>query len=382
MINQFHPGHGSHLREIDSAKTHSRDKNIDPITQWLVLERIDSVGYGFCAVRTSPPRFHLCMRFCDGHLQRGVGHLKWYELLPVLRPRQPAGGLKLLVKRCRGQRREQTEDGQARRPGANLLKCPFRDSGRVVVHAKNEGSDRINVALGEPLEHGCILTRLVEPLAYAGKVRRVDGLHPDKHPLAARGCNEVHEFLIAQQIGADLGDPVHLSAGSDNVAQQRFRAFDIDGEIIVDEKDGDLAAFFFGARFQKEEFVDDAFVGAEADGVAEETGDGAKFAAIRATAAGLHGNDAECAPTFADAAEGFGGHFGDEIELVEIDFVPGNGGVVLEAGLALLTEGIDWRVEVLELTVCGVINDLRPGFVCFAESNGVGMAGPIASAMR
>jgi len=36
---------------------------------------------------------------------------------------------------------------------------------------------------------------------------------------------------------------VHLGAGRDNVAQQGFGAFDVDGEIIVDEEDGNLAAF-------------------------------------------------------------------------------------------------------------------------------------------
>src|SRR5205814_4489109 len=102
-----------------------------------------------------------------------------------------------------------------------------------------------------------------------------------------------------------------LRVGCDDGSEQRFRAFDIDGEIVVDEEDGDQTAFFFGAGLQKEEFVDDAFVGAEADGVAEETGDGAKFATVWAAAAGLHGNDAECASTFADTAESFGGHFGD-----------------------------------------------------------------------
>ena len=171
-----------------------------------------------------------------------------------------------------------------------------------------------------------------------------------------------------------------LRVGRDDISQQRFRAFDIDGEIVVDEKDGDLTAFFFGAGFQEEEFVDDAFVGAEADGIAEEAGDRAKFAAVWATAAGLHGNDAECAPTFADAAEGLGGHFGDEIELVEIDFVPGNGGVVLEAGLALLAEGVDGRVKIFQVAVCRVGDNLRPSFVGFAESNGVGMAGPATAA--
>src|ERR1019366_3933191 len=128
--------------------------------------------------------------------------------------------------------------------------CALHDSGRVIVHAENKGSDRINVALGEPLEYGCILTRLVESLVYASKVGRVDGLHANEDPLAARRRNEVNELLVTQQICADLGNPVHLSASSDNVAQQRFRALHINGVVIVDEEDGNLTALAPRPGFQ------------------------------------------------------------------------------------------------------------------------------------
>ena len=112
-----------------------------------------------------------------------------------------------------------------------------------------------------------------------------------------------HEFFVAQQVGADLRDPVNLRLGGDDVFEQRLGALDVDGEIVVDEEDGDLAFFFAGARFQHQQFVDDALVGAEADGVAEESGDGAEFAAVGTAASGFDGYDAECAPAFADFAE-------------------------------------------------------------------------------
>ena len=230
------------------------------------------------------------------------------------------------------------------------------------------------------MQDGGVFAGLIKTFIDVGEIGGVDGLHADENPFAAGLGDEVDKFFVAQKIGADLRDPMDLRVGGDDVSQQRFRAFDIDGEIVVDEKDGDLTAFFFGAGFQEEKFVDDAFVGAEADGVTKETGDRAKFAAVRATAAGLHGNDAECAPTFTDAAEGFGGHLWNQIELIEIDFVPRNCGIVLEAGLALLAEGVDGRVKVLELAVCSVGDNSRPGFVGFAESNGVGMAGAATAA--
>jgi len=58
---------------------------------------------------------------------------------------------------------------------------------------------------------------------------------PDKNPLPAGLRNQVDEFLIPQQVGADLRHPRQLCARRDNVPQQRFRALHIDGEIVVDE---------------------------------------------------------------------------------------------------------------------------------------------------
>ncbi len=63
--------------------------------------------------------------------------------------------------------------------------------------------------------------------------------------------DQVHKFLIAQEIGADLRHPVHLRFRGDDVAQQRFSALDVDGKIVVDEKDSDLAAFAFARAFSK-----------------------------------------------------------------------------------------------------------------------------------
>ena len=59
-------------------------------------------------------------------------------------------------------------------------------------------------------QHHGIFARLVESLFHIGKVRRIDGFHADEDPLAARGRDQIHQFLIAQQIGADLRDPMHL----------------------------------------------------------------------------------------------------------------------------------------------------------------------------
>ena len=92
----------------------------------------------------------------------------------------------------------------------------------------------------------------------------------------------------------------------------------------------------FGAGFQQKQFVDDAFVGAKADGVAKKSGDRAEFATVGTAASGLHGNDAECSPAVADAVAACAvSDFGNQIELVEIDFVPGDCGIFLQRRLCV-----------------------------------------------
>src|SRR6202035_2126128 len=106
-----------------------------------------------------------------------------------------------------------------------------------------------------------------------------DGFHADEDPLAASRGDKIDELLVAQEIGADLRQPVDLGIGGDDVAEQRLGAFDVDCKVVVNEKHGDLAALAAHASFQEQQFVYDAFVGAKAGGVAKKTGDGAKLAA-------------------------------------------------------------------------------------------------------
>ena len=90
---------------------------------------------------------------------------------------------------------------------------------------------------------------LLKPLFTICKVGWVDRLHADEDPLAARRRNQIDQFLIAQQIGADLRHPMHLRFRGNDVAQQRFRALHVDGEIVVDEEHRNLAALAFARAF-------------------------------------------------------------------------------------------------------------------------------------
>ena len=62
--------------------------------------------------------------------------------------------------------------------------------------------------------------------------------------------------------------------------------------------------------------------------------------------------------------------------------LPGNGGVVLQVGLAFLAEGVHGRVDFLQPAARGVFHDARPGFVGFAQRDRVGVARPAVAAQR
>lgn len=48
-------------------------------------------------------------------------------------------------------------------------------------------------------------TIIDEVLVDIGKIGRIDRFHPDKDPLAAGGLNQIEQFFVSQQIGANLG---------------------------------------------------------------------------------------------------------------------------------------------------------------------------------
>src|SRR5208337_1842925 len=214
-------------------------------------------------------------------------------------------------------------------PGADLPQGTVGDADGIVVHAEDERGDGVDIAFGEAFENGGVFARLIESLVDVFEIGGIDGLHADEDPLASGSGDEIAEFLVAQEVGADLGDPVDLGIGGDDVTEKRFGALHVDGEIVVDEEDGHLALLFAGAGFQEQQLVYYALIGAEADGVAEKSGHGAELAAIGTAASGLDRNDAECSPAFADFLEHRVHDLGQEIELAEIDLVPGNYRVLL-----------------------------------------------------
>ena len=82
--NHFPPGKAAEHREINSPEAYASEKNVDAIAQRLIVERIDGMGNGFCTVGVGPAVVHFGVGLVDGHLERGVGHVKRDEFLPVL----------------------------------------------------------------------------------------------------------------------------------------------------------------------------------------------------------------------------------------------------------------------------------------------------------
>ena len=54
----------------------------------------------------------------------------------------------------------------------------------------------------------------------------------------------------------------------------------------------------------------------------------------------------------------------------------------MSEGLLSLPEGIDRRVNFFEFAAGGIVDNLRPGFIGFAESDRVGMARTAIAAER
>src|SRR2546429_667614 len=99
---------------------------------------------------------------------------------------------------------------------------------------------------------------------------------------------------------------------------------------------------------QAQKLFDDRLVSAEADGVAEETCDGAELAAVGAAAPRLYRYKVGVAPAFPDALHQRAKERGHDVELFERERVPGDFGVGLQARLAA-------EAPAGELRLCGLL---------------------------
>jgi hypothetical protein len=104
--------------------------------------------------------------------------------------------------------------------------------------------------LSQPIEDHSVLTRLVESFFYVCKIGRIDGFHSDEDPLTACGLDQLNELFVTEKIRADLRDPIDLRIRSDDVSQQGLCTLNVDGKIVIDKENGDLATLLPRAGFQ------------------------------------------------------------------------------------------------------------------------------------
>ncbi len=166
------------------------------------------------------------------------------------------------------------------------------------------------------MQHRPIFAWLAEVFINVSHIRRIDRLHADEDPLAARCGDQINQLFILQQVGTNLRDPRQLRIRGNDVAQQRLRALNVDGQIVVNEENRDLAALFACPLFESQEFIYDALIGAEADRVAKESGHSTKLAAIGTTSSGFHRHDMKRSPSGAQAGHEWTKYFRHQTELV------------------------------------------------------------------
>ena len=188
--------------------------------------------------------------------------------------------------------------------------------------------------------------------------------------------DEGDQLLILQQIHADLRHPGNLGAGGDNVPQQQFRPLAVDGEVVVNEEDRDLALLSFLQTLEQQEFSDDAVVRPKADGISEKSGHRTKFASVRAATPRLNRNHVEAFPGHAkpaEAADSESRNAVEQVELAEVHLVPGDFRVIGKGRLDFFAVVIDRRINLPEGSVCRIGNDPGPDLVSLAQRHRVGV---------
>src|ERR1051325_842605 len=123
---------------------------------------------------------------------------------------------------------------------------------------------------------------------HAAEIGGIDRFEPDEDPASATSGNQVQEFFVFQKIDADLGNPGEHGILRNDVVKQRLRPFDVDGKVVVDEKDSDGSAFTPCSLLEAKQFINNALVRSKANRIAKKTGDGAEIATVRTASAGLN----------------------------------------------------------------------------------------------
>ena len=130
--------------------------------------------------------------------------------------------------------------------------------------------------------------------------------------------------------------------------------------------------------FQPQDFVDDALVRSETDGVSKEPGHRAKVTAVRTPATGLNRHQVETGPGNPSLADQIARPFWnlrDQIELGEIHLLPRDTGIVFQGRFDLFPGLINRQVDLFELSGLTIAHDLRPERIRLTQSDGIRVPG-------
>src|SRR6202035_3608019 len=130
---------------------------------------------------------------------------------------------------------------------------------------------------------------------------------------------------------------------------------------------------------QQQQLIHHTFVGAKTNRVSKKSCYRTELAPVRTAAPRLHRDDAERSPAGANFLQHGFEKLWNDIELFQVDGVPGDWRGGLQGRLMFLAKGVDRSVDVFQRASGGVVNNSGPGFVRFAESYGVGVARPASS---
>src|SRR5205085_10848860 len=110
-----------------------------------------------------------------------------------------------------------------------------------------------------------------------------------------------------------------------------------------------------------------------ANRVSKESGHRAELAPVRAAPPALDGNDVKRLPRLPVMVHDTPHQARNPVELRDVESVPRNLRVLLQIGLAILSERIDGRVYFFQLAASRVRHDPRPSLIGLAQGNRIGM---------
>ena len=101
-----------HLRKVNPTESKAGKEHDGTLPERAFLNPAEATGDCVRTVGGRPGLANFRLGLFNGYLVRSVGHTKWTEVQPMLRPCQPARLEQAIIKRSGGIRRHQAVHGQ------------------------------------------------------------------------------------------------------------------------------------------------------------------------------------------------------------------------------------------------------------------------------